>query len=301
MGVYNGPLMGQVAVPVDFPGVSVVIPAFNEESAIEKVVAELLGVCTDAGIDFEIIVVDDGSTDRTAERLQDKPVHVIRHPENRGYGASIKSGVAMARFPWILITDADGTYPVSEIPKLLGNTGHYDMIVGARTGADVNIPLIRRPAKWMLTRFANFMAQTKIPDLNSGFRLFRKSSFLRFANIYPSGFSLTTTITLALLTNNHPVKYVPVNYYKREGRSKIRPLRDTYNFFLLVIRTALYFDPLRVFFPPALFLLLLGILVSIYEILAFRNITTVATIILFAAFQTVIMGLLADLIVKSRR
>ena len=293
--------MNQLALPVDFPGVSIVIPAFNEEGAIEKVIDELIETCSDQGTEFEIIVVDDGSTDRTAERLQDKPVQVIRHPENRGYGASIKSGVLSSRFPWVLITDADGTYPVAEIPKLLAHADHYDMIVGSRTGEDVHIPLIRRPAKWVLNRFANFMAQTNIPDLNSGFRLFRKSSFLRFANIYPSGFSLTTTITLALLTNNHPVKYVPVNYYKREGRSKIRPIRDTYNFFLLVLRTALYFDPLRVFFPPALVLLLLGILVSVFELVKFRNVTTVATIILFAAFQTAIMGLLADLIVKSRR
>src|SRR5262249_12655404 len=145
------------------------------------------------------------------------------------------------------ITDADGTYPIDSIPKLLENHDGYDMIVGARIGKDVNIPLIRRPAKWLLNKLAAFMAQTQIPDLNSGFRLFRKSSFLRFEKILPSGFSLTTTITMALLCNNHPVKYVPVDYYKRKGMSKIRPFRDTYNFFMLVIRTIMYFDPLRVF------------------------------------------------------
>jgi glycosyltransferase involved in cell wall biosynthesis len=282
-------------------GISIIIPALNEEQSIVKVIDEIQEVCKNQNIVYEIIVVDDGSTDQTASTLSDKPVQLLRHPENRGYGASIKTGVLAARYAWILITDADGTSPVSEIPKLLENSDHYDMIVGSRTGEDVNIPLIRKPAKWLLNNLANFMVETHIPDLNSGFRLFRKSSFLRFVNIYPAGFSLTTTITLALLSNNHPVRYVPVNYYKRQGRSKIRPLQDTYNFFLLVLRTIMYFDPLRIFMPAALALFVIGILFTAWEIYAFRNITTAATIILFAALQTAILGLLADLIVKGRR
>lgn len=281
-------------------GLSIIIPAYNEYKSIGAVTDEIEKVCNQIAIPFEIIVVDDGSTDSTAEVLKDKPVRLIRHPENRGYGASIKTGVLAAHHPWILITDADGTYPISEIPKLLADRNQYDMIVGARTGENVNIPLVRRPAKWLLNKLANFMAQTTIPDLNSGFRVFRKSSFLRFQNIYPSGFSFTTTITLALLCNHHPVKYVAVDYYKREGRSKIRPLRDTYNFFVLVIRTIMYFDPLRIFMPAALVLSLVGIIFTSWEIYHLRNITTAATIVLFAALQTFILGLLADLIVKGR-
>ncbi len=175
------------------------------------------------------------------------------------------------------------------------------MVVGARLGKDVNIPLVRKPAKWLLNRLANYMAQTTIPDINSGFRIFRKSSFLRFLSIYPAGFSLTTTITLALLCNNHPVKYVPVSYHKRKGQSKIRPLRDTYNFFLLVIRTIMYFDPLRVFIPISLLLLLLGMVYCIFEISRYHNITTAAALVLIAGVQAAILGLLADLIVKGRR
>jgi hypothetical protein len=120
-------------------------------------------------------------------------------------------------------------------------------------------------------------------------------------SIYPSGFSLTTTITLALLCNNHPVKYVPIDYYKRKGQSKIRALRDTYNFFLLVIRTIMYFDPLRVFLPLAFFILLFGFGYSIYEMIHYSNITTAAALLLFAGAQTAVLGLLADLIVKGRR
>jgi glycosyltransferase involved in cell wall biosynthesis len=289
------------APTTDLDGVSIVIPAYNEQQCVAQVVDEIIEVCSRQNIDFEIIVVDDGSDDNTAAALKDKPVHLIRHPENRGYGASIKTGVLSARFPWILITDADGTYPIAQIPLLLTNIEQYDMVVGARVGSNVNIPLIRRPAKWILNLLANYMAQTKIPDINSGFRMFRKSSFLRFINYCPSGFSLTTTITLALLCNNHPVKYVPVDYYKRKGRSKIRPFRDTYNFFLLVIRTIMYFDPLRIFVPIALLLLLSGLIFTAFEIYRFKNITTAAAIFLFAGFQTLILSLLADLIVKARR
>src|SRR3990172_505169 len=187
--------MTDTLIRTDLGGVSVVIPAYNEQQCIAEVVDEIFEVCTTHKIDFEIVVVDDGSTDQTADALKEKPVHLIRHPENRGYGASIKTGVLSARYPWILITDADGTYPIAQIPRLLENVEHYDMVVGARVGTDVNVPLIRRPAKWILNKLANYMAQTRIPDINSDFRLFRKSSFLRFLNYCPSGFSLTTIIT----------------------------------------------------------------------------------------------------------
>jgi glycosyltransferase involved in cell wall biosynthesis len=293
--------MTDILTAARHPAISVIVPAYNEAAAIVDVVQEISDVCTAQNLEYEIIVVDDGSTDRTSEALSNKNVHVIKHPENRGYGAAIKTGALSAQYPWILITDADGTYPIAQIPKLLDNLEHYEMVVGARTGQDVNIPMIRRPAKWVLSKLANFMAQTHIPDLNSGFRIFRKSAFQRFVTLFPSGFSLTTTITLALLCNGYAVRYVPVDYYRRTGSSKIRPIRDTYNFFLLVIRTIMYFDPLRVFAPVALVLLLAGIVFAAYEIYVFHNITTAAAIFLFAGVQTGILGLLADLIVKSRR
>jgi len=298
--IYNVRFMMETSTDQEHAGISVVIPAYNEAQAIVEVLDQINGICNAQKIDFEIIVVDDGSTDRTAEVLEAANVRLIRHPENRGYGAAIKTGVLAAQYPWILITDADGTYPIPQIPKLLDGMDHYEMIVGARTGQDVNIPLVRRPAKWVLSKLANFMAQTHIPDLNSGFRIFRKTVFQRFVNLFPSGFSLTTTITLALLCNGYAVRYVPVDYYKRKGSSKIRPIRDTYNFFLLVIRTIMYFDPLRIFAPVALFLLIFGFLFTCFEVYRFQNITTTAAIILFAGLQTGILGLLADLIVKNR-
>jgi glycosyltransferase involved in cell wall biosynthesis len=299
--LYNGALMTQTLTGQEQIGISVIIPAYNEAPAIGEVLDQITEVLNTQKYDFEIIVVDDGSTDHTLSVVENANVHIVRHPENRGYGAAIKTGVLSAQYPWILITDADGTYPIAQIPKLLEGLDHYEMVVGARTGQDVNIPFIRKPAKWLLSALANFMAQTHIPDLNSGFRIFRKTAFQRFAALFPSGFSLTTTITLALLCNGYAVRYVPVDYYKRKGASKIRPIRDTYNFFLLVVRTVMYFDPLRIFTPVSLFLLIFGVLFAGYEAFRFQNITTTAAIILFAGVQTGILGLLADLIVKSRR
>src|SRR5687768_11394623 len=142
--------MTDILTATDTLAISIIIPAYNEAGAIADVVEQISSVCSAQKVDFEIIVVDDGSTDRTADVLQEKNVQVIRHPENRGYGAAIKSGVLSAQYPWILITDADGTYPISQIPKLLENMDDYEMVVGARTGEDVNIPFVRRPAKWLL-------------------------------------------------------------------------------------------------------------------------------------------------------
>src|ERR671918_9146 len=156
--------MNEALTTMESAAISIVIPAYNEAQAILEVIQQISDVCNTQKLDYEIIVVDDGSTDQTAEVLHKKGIHVIRHPENRGYGAAIKTGVLSAQNPWILITDADGTYPIAQIPKLVENMDHYEMIVGARTGEDVNIPAIRKPAKWVLSKVANFMAQTQIPD-----------------------------------------------------------------------------------------------------------------------------------------
>ena len=155
-----------------------------------------------------------------------------------------------------MITDADGTYPVEEIPSLLKWTDRYDMVVGARTGEIVKIPFLRRPAKWFLRKLASYLAKTKIPDLNSGLRVFKKDIALKYWKLFPDGFSFTSTITMACLTNNYDVKYIPINYYKREGKSTIHPIRDFIGFNNLLLRLVIHFSPLRVFIPFALLLFL---------------------------------------------
>ena len=234
---------------------SVLIPAYNEEGAIAETVA-LIAQQRVHFKEMEIVVINDGSRDRTGEIARTLPVTLIEHPVNRGYGAGLKSGMARAKHPYILIADADGTYPLDEIPRLMADAADYDMVVGARTGAVVQIPLIRRPAKWMITRLAQYLSQQEIPDLNSGLRVFRKEVAMRFLSLYPDGFSFTTTITLAMLTNHYRVKFLPINYHRRVGKSSIHPIRDFTNFTILIIRICAYFKPLNVFVPPALLLII---------------------------------------------
>ncbi|MDM7915352.1 MAG: glycosyltransferase family 2 protein [Candidatus Eisenbacteria bacterium] len=275
--------------------VSVVVPAYNEEEGIADVVRQIRAL---AG-PIELIVVDDGSTDATAARAEEAGACVLRHPRNRGYGASLKTGILASHGEAIVITDADGTYPNERIPELVAMLEHHDMVVGARTGANVAIPLIRRPAKWMLNRLADYLSESRIPDLNSGLRAFRRESLVGFFGILPSGFSFTTTITLAMHVNDLAVAYVPVDYHARQGRSKIRPIQDTLNFAALIVRTILYFRPLKIFLPISAFLFLLAIGIFIYSALFTEKIMDASvTITLMTAFQMAAIGLLADLIDK---
>jgi len=279
--------------------ISVVIPACNEEKAIEMTLRGVNEILRPLGIQYEVIVVDDGSKDKTAEIAQAMGAKPIRHSINKGYGASLKSGIRAASRDYILMVDADGTYPLDQIPLLIQEADKYDMVVGARTGQDVNISLIRKPAKFILSKLANYLAEAEIPDLNSGLRIFKKETALKFFHILPSGFSFTTTITLALLVNDYSVSFVPINYYKRIGRSKIRPIKDTFNFMLLIIRTILYFNPLKIFLPMSFILFIAGIAVFLYGYYFLDRVMDVTTILLLVtSIQVAAIGLLADLIDK---
>ncbi|MDP6539853.1 MAG: glycosyltransferase family 2 protein [Planctomycetota bacterium] len=288
-------------------GVTIVVPAYNEEGAIGGVVERLCAL--ELGVPTELLVVDDGSSDGTPAALdvldeRFDSLTVVRHRENSGYGAALKTGFARARHDVVVITDADGTYPESSIAELLERIDDgADMAVGSRTGSDVHIPLIRRPAKAFLRWMASFLAGTPIPDLNSGLRAFRRDFVLAYRPILPQGFSFTTTITLAALTNGHVVDYIRINYAAREGRSKIRPVRDTLGFLALILRTVLYFNPLKVFYPLA------GVMTVLLAALLYHDLVLSdppnlgdSTVVLFVAVvQILSVGLLADLIEKKAR
>ncbi|MCC6355906.1 MAG: glycosyltransferase family 2 protein [Verrucomicrobiae bacterium] len=279
-----------------FPGgITVLIPAFNEEGALESTIRAILA-CARVAEDFEVIVIDDGSKDRTAEVAARLPVTLVRHPVNRGYGSSLISGMRRAKHDWIMIADADGTYPLEDIPRLLAEAKVADMVVGARTGSEVHVPLLRRPGKWIITRLAEYLSQTRIPDLNSGFRIFRKEAAMRFISLYPEGFSFTTTITLAFMTNGYHVVFVPINYHKRVGKSSIKPLRDFTGFFILIIRICACFRPLNVFIPPALFFLAAGIGKGIVDYVGQGHLGLLAIAAALTGVQMIFIGLLADLI-----
>ncbi len=279
--------------------ISIVIPAYNEETKIGDVLNNLFSDIKLQNIEYEIIVVDDGSKDKTAEVVKRYDVQLIQHEQNKGYGASLKTGIYSAQYNIIAITDADGTYPINKIPDLVSFINKYDMVVGARTGKYVEMPLIRRPAKWILSKYANYLVQDNIPDLNSGLRVFKKDVFKKFRGILPNGFSFTTTITLALLNDGYRVKYMPIDYFKRGGKSKIRPIHDTINFFSLITKVSLYFNPLRVFMPISLSLLGLGVIFLGYDILM-KDITDKTMMIFLWGMQFGILGFLADMISQRR-
>ena len=279
---------------------SIIVPVYNEEDSIEKVI---VGLRIYLNHECEIIVVNDGSNDRSQELLEKIPdIKVVHHQENRGYGAALKSGIREAQGEYILIIDADGTYPPESIAELISQKEHYQMVVGARINPQSQIPALRKPAKWLLNQLANYLTGTKIPDLNSGLRIIKKDVLNQFIYLLPDGFSFTTTITLALLTNGYQVKYVPIDYYKRKGKSKIRPARDTLNFLQLIIRTVLYFNPLKIFIPTSFLLFLLSLGILIYGYFFAPKIMDITVAILFvSAIQILAIGMIADLIVKSRR
>jgi len=278
--------------------ISVVIPAYNEEGGLAGVVLGLRQTMDSCGRPYEIIVVDDGSTDTTRSIAEGLDVKLVSHGVNRGYGAALKTGIRAASGEHILICDGDGTYPPESIPSLLGVLEGKDMVVAARTGPSVDIPLLRRFAKGILRRLAIYLAESPIPDLNSGLRIFRRKTAMRYFPILPRGFSFTTTITLAMLCNEGEVEYVPINYDKRTGKSKIRPIRDTLNFLMLIMRTILYFNPLKIFLPVSLAIGLMFLVSLAYDIAILEDLTEKTLILLFGALQLLAVGVIADMITK---
>jgi glycosyltransferase involved in cell wall biosynthesis len=277
---------------------SIVIPAFNEAPIIGKVLTELHDLMVQHGIEAEIVVVDDGSSDGTAQEALSAGARVIRHRSNRGYGASLKTGILAATYDTVAITDADGTYPAKYLPEMLRELDEHDMVVGSRTGAKVHIPLVRKPAKWVLNRLANYVSGHKIPDLNSGMRVFRREIALQYFGILPDQFSFTTTITMAMLCDKYAIKYVPIDYRKRTGKSKIVPW-DAASFTILILRMAVLFRPLRVFLPIVLLCLVYGVTKAGLDLTVFhdRNISATAVLAMMTAIMLLSVAMIAEALV----
>lgn len=280
---------------------SIVIPVYNEVDAVIETLHGIEKALGSISSPWELIVVDDGSTDGTYEKLQSEKISklkLIRHTDNRGYGAALKTGIRAAEHDVIVITDADGTYPSDRISELVAEMDEHKMVVGARTGKNAKIPILRRPPKWFLGVLANYLMNFKCPDLNSGLRAMEKELLLKYIDFLPNGFSFTTTITLLLITKAYPVKYIPIDYASRIGKSKIRPVQDTLYFLQLIIRTIMYYDPLKIFLPISLPLIIAGFILILYQVIFHQNITTVSVIISLSGIQLLAIGMLADLIDK---
>jgi glycosyltransferase involved in cell wall biosynthesis len=285
--------------------VDVIIPVYNESVQIvrESIEACRATFATTPDIDATIIIVNDGSDPSFGvdELRNEEGIIYVRHERNTGYGTALKSGVRAGTSPWIAITDADGTYPIADMPKLVEQVGEFDMVVGVRTGEVSEIPMLRRFPKKMLNLFASYMSNTKIVDLNSGMRVFSRELCYYLWPFYPTGFSFTSTITMGAIMGGFRTLDCPINYFKREGSSSIKPIKDTIRFFRLVCRLGLIFYPMRLFMPVALVLFSAGFAKGIFkDYLLHGYIGNFSQLTMIAGIQVFMLGLLGNLIVLNR-
>jgi glycosyltransferase involved in cell wall biosynthesis len=283
--------------------VSVVLPVYNEKGHLRDEIARISAALEATSWSWEIIVVDDGSDDGSSEQIDEAVrgrdnLRLIRFGENRGSGAARKAGTAAASGRVVVWTDVDMSYPNEEIPRLVKELDGHDQVVGARTSEGTYRPL-RVPAKWFIARLAEYMTDSKIPDLNSGMRAFRADVARQFLYLLPTGFSHVTTITMAFLANGYSVKYVPVDYFERAGTSKFHWRKDTQRYLLQVIRMILSYSPLRFFLPVGVALGALGMGKLVYDWVTDEfQLAANTLLLLFASFQVLAIGLLADLVVR---
>ena len=278
--------------------ISVVIPAYNEGGAIGNTVAQVRGALST--IEHEIVVVDDGSSDQTAERAAAAGARVISHPHNLGYGAALKTGIRMATADTLVITDADGTYPNDEMPRLLAEFGKgFNMIVGARTGAHYRESLLKEPLRYVLKWLVEFTVGRPVPDVNSGLRVFSRGEALPHLDHLCNTFSFTTSITLAYMMTAKFVGYVPIAYHQRVGTTKVRLFRDSLRTLQYIVQAILYYNPLKIF------LLASGVLfvaASVLTVIALQWKIMTAFYLGVGCFLLVVLifclGLLAELLSK---
>jgi glycosyltransferase involved in cell wall biosynthesis len=283
--------------------VSVVLPIYNEVGHLEAEIVRIRSALDASPYSYEVIAVDDGSTDGSGEALAAiDGIRVIALGQNRGSGAARRIGTHAARGSVVVWTDVDMTYPNEEIPRLVKELDGHDQVVGARTSEEGTAKALRVPAKWLIRSLASYLTETPIPDLNSGFRAFRRKVGVQYIEQLPRGFSCVTTMTMAFLANGYSVKYIPIEYRERAGRSKFHPWQDTKRYVTQVIRMVLSYNPLRVFLPLGFVLLALGVGKLGYDWVE-RDFRLAANtlLILFAGFQMLAIGLLADLVVRSTK
>lgn len=234
--------------PLNLP-ISIVIPAYNEERGIIDTINEIKQICNDANIQtYEIIVVNDGATDGTDEKLQTADVKIITHPHNMGYGRSLKDGIKAALYDTIVITDADRTYPFDKVPELLQEYSKgFDMVVGARTGKHYQESFLKAPLRRILRLIVEFSAERRIPDINSGLRVFKKTELLPMLPRLCDTFSFTTSMTLGFMMTGKFVKYIEIPYRQRQGKTKVKLFKDSLKTMQYILQAINYYNPLKLF------------------------------------------------------
>jgi glycosyltransferase involved in cell wall biosynthesis len=284
--------------------VTVVLPCYNEQEHVMAEIERISRAMDASEFSYELLVIDDKSTDNTLKVLQEAlprfpNMRLMPFRRNGGSGTArrIGTGEAYGRI-------VDMTYPNERIPEfvqyLLDNSD-VDQVVGARTTEQGTHKFLRVPAKWVIRKVAERLAATKIPDLNSGLRAFRRDVSLPYLRLLPPGFSCVTTITMSFLSNQHPVDYLPIDYAKRAGTSKFHFVKDAYRYILQVLRMVMYFNPIKVLMPLALWVLFFGIVKGVYDLIRWDLRVTTSTLLLILGSLIIgSMALLADLIVRSR-
>jgi glycosyltransferase involved in cell wall biosynthesis len=282
-------------------GLSIIVPVYNEEKSIESTFKIIYNTLKILDINYEIIAIDDGSQDGSFDLLSNYSfIKIERHKLNKGYGASIKTGLRKAKYDSICITDADGTYPNDKIGDLYNIyiNDELDMIVASRTGKNVSYPFIKKIPKYFIIKLANYITNSDIPDINSGLRIFNKELALKYFHLYPNGFSFTTTITMSLLCSEYKVDYQPIDYFSRVGDSKIKPIKDTIGFFKLLLKMSMYFRPFKFFTPVIIVFALISIAVLIRDIFYLNDLTQSGIFFPVFTFLFFSIGLIADMIIK---
>ena len=294
----------------DTPHVSIVLPCYNEEDHLLLELQRITKAMDESGYSYELLAVDDASTDGTLKVIQEAELEfphlrAIAFRRNGGAGTVRRIGSQMARGEIVVWTDADMTYPNERIPelvRLLDEDRSIDQVVGARTTEEGSHKLLRVPAKWVVRKIAEKLAGQRIPDLNSGLRAMRRDIALPYLRLLPPGFSCVTTITLAFLSNQHDISYLPIDYAKRAGKSKFRFVKDAYRYILQVLRMVMYFNPLKVLMPLALWLIGIGIAKGVFDMVTHPVRFAVNTVLIFITGLLIAsLALLADLIVRSRQ
>jgi glycosyltransferase involved in cell wall biosynthesis len=307
----ESPHAGDQPLPTtpDAPYVTIVLPCYNEQDHVLLELERISAAMDASGYSYELLAIDDKSTDNTLEVLRGArerfpKMRLMPFRRNGGSGTARRIGTQEARGKIVVWTDADMTYPNERIPEFvryLDDNRDVDQVVGARTSEEGTHKWARVPAKWVIRRIASFLSGTKIPDLNSGLRAFRRDVSLPYLRLLPPGFSCVTTITMAFLSNQHPVDYVSIDYAKRAGFSKFHPFGDAYRYILQVLRMVMYFNPLKVLMPFALWVMAVGSVKLIFDLARYDfHVATSTLLLLFVGFQVAVLALIGDLVVRSR-
>lgn len=278
------------------PKISVILPTFNEEPTLKAVIE---GIRTVMGEEVEILVVNDGSTDRTPEIAQEAGAKVISHPYNIGNGAAVKTGIRHAKGDCLILMDGDGQHKPEDIPRLLAEIESYDLVVGARSRtSQKNMP--RLLANQAYNLIASYLTGFWVQDLTSGFRAIRKNVARKFLYLLPNQFSYPTTLTLSVIKAGFSLRYIPIEAPARIGKSRLRFFRDGLRFFTIMLKVTTLFSPFKIFFPLSIISFLSGLFYYLYTFLEYHRFTNMSAVLFVNALLIFLMGLISEQIAQSR-